>query len=205
MNKNMLAEKGTVLNIQDMINTAIIRYRNDLNMLVDRMNIFPEDYETINDYYNTIVYRSQNNLNAVALTSIAIAYSLVKGAFVSANKDTFSGYQWISIIDGKTSDYCIVRHLKYWYFNSKENSTLPAEEYPPGHYRCRSGISYIFQGDTHIQAPTYEQWFEQQDEKTKKDILGQGRYKLYTNGNLEIDLMSTVSGQKLTLEQLRNM
>jgi hypothetical protein len=205
LNTNVLAEKGTVLSISGMTEIAFLSYQRQLFMLVDRMSVFPEDSETLNDFYNTISFRTQNSLNAVTLTSVAIVASLIKRAFVRSNTNTMSGYQWISVLDGKTTEYCQIRHLRFWIFGDKESSTLTSEEYPPGHYRCRSGIVYIFKGDAPVQTPTYSEWFEQQDESTKKDILGVNRYEMYKIGAIEVDMISTISGRRLTLQELNQM
>lgn len=196
-------EDGRVVQLDAMYATHIDLLRKNLQDVVNRLGAIAEERSVAEGYFTSTVEKNQRNLNAVSLTSIALAASLAKQAFYSRNKQAFDGYQWVSILDSRTTAYCQARHLKVWYYNDPENSTLPAEEHPPGHFRCRSQTTPLFKGDSPVDSPTFEEWFERQPPNTKREILGPRRYQLYQQGDIDISDVNTVRGERRTLQELR--
>jgi len=197
-------EEGRVVSISGMVDGIVTGIERDLRTIVTRMRVINEADSTVAGYFNNTIRKNQNFLNVIGATIIALIANRIKYLYALENKEMFQGYIWVSIIDGKTSDYCIYRHTLYWDFYDSSKSTLPAEEYPPGHFRCRSGISYVMRGESIPDIPSYEEWFERQPVSVKRDILGPGRYELYREGELKIsEFLDADSGRRLTLEQLR--
>lgn len=199
-------EEGRVVSINSLLNGNIQTIERDLKMTSSRLRILQEDRSVVSGYYTNAVRKNQGYIDVTVATILAIIAGRIKYLFALQNKEVFRGYVWVSVIDGKTSDYCIVRHTQYWDFDDNSRSTLPAEEYPPGHFRCRSGISYIYRGEGVPDMPSYEEWFERQPEKVQREILGQGRFDLYTKGELDIKtFIDAESGKRITLNQFREL
>lgn len=197
-------EDGRVIQLDAMYATHIDLLRRNLQDVVNRLGAIAEEKSVAEGYFLSTVDKNQKNLNAVSLTSIALAASLAKQAFYNRNKRAFSGYQWVSVLDSRTTAYCQARHLKVWYYDDPERSTLAAEEHPPGHFRCRSQTTPIFRGEEPVDSPTFEEWFERQSDVTKLEILGPRRYDLYRRSVITITDVNTVRGQRRTLQQLRS-
>jgi len=198
-------ERGKVVQIEALLKAHIALLTSDLEQLINRTGVVVEDEPVVKTYFSQAALKNQNNLNSIALTAVAMAAAHARQMFLKANKKYFRGYQWVSILDGKTSDYCQFRHLKVWYWDDPEKSTLPAEEYPPGHYRCRSGTASIFKGEEAVQTPTYAEWLERQPEELQKEILGVRRFALYKAGKLDLADLHTVSGQRRTISDLKKL
>jgi hypothetical protein len=64
---------------------------------------------------------------------------------------TFGYYQWFSIIDTRTTDICISRHLKVF---------TAGGPVPPAHMRCRSRVVPLPRAVGMSRAPTLRQWFD---------------------------------------------
>lgn len=196
-------EDGRVIQLDAMYVTHIDVLRRSLQDVVNRLGTIVEERSVAEGYFLSATERNQHNLNSVSLTSVALAASLAKQAFYTRNQRLFSGYQWVSILDSRTSAYCQERHLKVWYYDDPERSTLASEEHPPGHFRCRSQTTPIFRNDVPVQSPTFVEWFERQSDATKRDILGKHRYDMYRSGMITIDDVNTVRGNRRTLAELR--
>jgi len=80
--------------------------------------------------------------------------------------------------------------------------TMPPKE-PPLHHNCRCVIVPVLQGMRDDPSQTninYKDWFNEQDEATKLDILGPARYKEYLNGK-EVTAFAK-NGEITTLEKM---
>lgn len=198
-------DRGSVVSVDVMFSTLIRTFTEDVESVIDRLGVIVEERSVAEGYFTGTVTQNQQHLNSVSLTSVALVASLVKRAFFRANRKSIPGYQWISVLDGRTTDYCQFRHLKVWYYNDPERSTLPAEEYPPGHFRCRSGTAPLFRGEEPIQEPDFVTWFERQPVSVQLEVLGRRRYDMYEAGDLDISDVNNTRGQRRTLEELRNL
>ena len=198
-------ENGRVIQLDAMYASHIDLLRRQLNDVVNRLGTIVEEESVAEGYLTSTVEKNQKVLNAVSLTSVALVASLAKQAFYNRNKRLFQGYQWVSVLDSRTTAYCQERHMKVWYYDDPENSTLASEEHPPGHFRCRSQTVPIFKGDAAVNSPTFAEWFERQTSATKLEVLGPRRYELYRKGVIDISDVNTVRGQRRTIQQLRDM
>jgi SPP1 gp7 family putative phage head morphogenesis protein len=198
-------DRGSVVSVDAMFSTLIETYRDDIQGVVDRLGTIVEEQSVAKGYFTGATTQNQSHLNSVSLTSVALVASLVKRAFFNANKRSIPGYQWISVLDGKTTDYCQFRHMKVWYFDDPSRSTLPAEEYPPGHFRCRSGTAPIFRGEQPMEDPNFVEWFERQPASVQLEVLGARRFEMYKAGDLDISDVNNTRGQRRTLEELKNL
>ena len=134
------------------------------------------------------------------------------------NKDLFTGYEWVSTLDARTSLICMNRDGLIYPF-------APESPKPPAHFGCRSTIVPIVdpkispisglkgqrpsvgaQGAKQVPATTtYEQWLKRQPASFQDTVLGPSRGKLFRNGDLSIGRFVDSQGRTLTLDELRRL
>lgn len=111
-----------------------------------------------------------------------------------ANPDLFENYQWLSVLDNRTSPVCRARAGRTYRHG--------AGPLPPAHPNCRSTIYSLVRG---VSAPDdlgFETWLKDQSVDDQRDVLGATRYELWKHGKLPIDRF--VDGDRtLTIDQLR--
>ena len=67
----------------------------------------------------------------------------------------------------------------------------PLSEPFASHPMCRCTMVPIVRGAPRIVFETGEQWFERQDAATQRDVLGPGRYDLWSRGTVDFSQMAT--------------
>ena len=137
------------------------------------------------------------------------------------NMDFFDGYEWIAVLDSRTSIICASRDGTIYPFTDDPKKSPK----PPAHFACRSSISPRlkpeFEGkDTKVerrkatgskgvtrvqQSTTYESWLIRQSAAFQDDVLGKTRGRLFRRGKLQLEKFVDASGKTLTLDQLRKM
>ena len=205
MNKNHPIERGKVISIQSMIlSTAAVLYQ-DISNIVSRMNILEEDVAVLGNYYESATQKTRNNISAIGVTAVALSLGFVRDNYFRRAGDII-GHQHISVLDSATTEVCQFRHSKVWYYDDKMShlSTLPDSVTPPLHHRCRSEAIPLFRGDDILPEETYQQWFERQDNVTKREILGKERYQLYNEGTLKLSQFTDRQGSRIKLDELRS-
>lgn len=165
---------------------------------------------------------NEHQLSAVVAVLIQQAYSVAVRTVNDVNKDFVTGYWWQSVLDGRTSPFCIEHAGEYWIYEKPHLSTLPYQVYSPAHHRCRSTNPPLIKSYRELGIPvstlspsqkellsndrnnhiTYYQWFEKQPEISKERILGKIRYDAYQKGDVKIDQFYN-NGKKLTLKELQ--
>ena len=132
------------------------------------------------------------------------------------NKDMVEGIFWTAILDDITCERCA----------GLDNEVLPLDTYlaPPLHPNCRCVATLILAPDDVFAdiedidpfAPTpqkrklggmprrlsYQEWLDEQDEETQKDILGEDKHRMLKMG-MSVKKFSDASGRALTLAQLK--
>lgn len=166
---------------------------------------------------------NEKQLDAVANTLIQQAYGVAILSLNIANQDLIRGYLWNSVLDGKTSPFCIEHSQEYWLYNKPELSTLPYQIYAPAHHRCRTTNPPITKSYSELGIPpqeltpeqkeylsgaipdrqTYFQWFANQPARIQKQILGARRYNAYKAGGIKIEQYFN-NGNRLTIKELKN-
>lgn len=111
-------------------------------------------------------------------------------------------YEYLATLDARTCLVCAD-------YDGKKFKTLEEAPHVPQHRNCRCLIIPYFDikddtrasRDGQVDSKTsFEDWLEEQDEKTKIDVLGKTRYKLFQEGvkiNQFVD-----NGRVLTIEEL---
>lgn len=137
------------------------------------------------------------------------------------NESLFDGYEWVSVLDSRTSLICASRDGKIYPFSDDPQKSPK----PPAHFSCRSTITPRVRagmedrvakrkgrpaegakGTTMTRATTtYESWLKRQPAWFQDDVLGVTRGKLFRRGDLSIGRFVDDRGKTLTLDELRRL
>ena len=137
------------------------------------------------------------------------------------NPNFFDGYEWVSVLDSRTSLICASRDGTIYPFT---NDPVLSPK-PPAHFSCRSTITPKLKpqfesrqtkqprrtaegakGKTKVNASTtYESWLVRQPATFQDEVLGKTRGALFRRGKLPISTFIDGSGKTLTLNELRKV
>lgn len=128
--------------------------------------------------------------NALVATLLQHAASSVNEAVAGA---IFERYQWVSILDNKTSDICRSRHEKVYRYGEGPM--------PPAHMHCRSRTIPV--GNAREDVPdTFYAWILSQPVLVQNDLLGRKKAQDLRAGRLGSTKIRKFDDAKpLTLEQ----
>lgn len=195
-------ENGRVFSIMGLWKTWDFNITNEVGMSLEQARILKQSTEDLGRNVSRFLNKEQNNLRTTIFSAVALVYMLTRKRFYDINRQVISGYQWISVMDGVTSEGCRERHTKVWYYNDPIASTLEYEEYPPRHLNCRSTIVPIFSFDSPPSvAGGYASWVRSQDSATQRRILGE-EYDTYVKDNGPIEGFNVSDRSTLNLQQL---
>ena len=133
----------------------------------------------------------------------------------------FDGYEWVSVLDSRTSLICASRDGTVYPFT---NDPVLSPK-PPAHFSCRSTITPKLKpqfesrqtkqprrtaegakGKTKVNAQTnYQSWLTRQPAAFQDEVLGKTRGLLFRRGKLPISKFVDESGKTLTLNELRKV
>lgn len=117
----------------------------------------------------------------------------------------FSEYQHNSLLDSKTSDMCIVRHLKRWTADKEPIDHDLKYEEPPLHRHCRSFMTFEFDfyDSSEIDGVTADEWLDSMSEKEQNRTLGVGKAAMYRRGDITLRDLLDQSGRPKTLKSYK--
>ncbi len=168
---------------------------------------------------------TRREIAAVVRTALSHTAQFAKDKFTEENSDLIGNLQWLSTLDNRTTPECQVRDGKLYTIKHKPID----HEYPwgagPGrlHWQCRStyvpltkswkslGVD-IEEFDIGTRASLdgqvpgkidYEDWLKKQTPARQKQVLGETRAKLFTEGGLTFEELRNARGEDLTLDVLR--
>lgn len=165
-------------------------------------------------YSDGLMTRMGRHNSTIVRTAVQHVSSTARESVWYANRDVIEQYQWVSTLDGRTSQQC--RSLDGMKFE------LGKGPRPPIHPNCRSttipvlkgALAELAEGRERASADgpvasdmTYYEWLKQQPASFQQDVLGPARYKLFRSKGMtaerfrKLNLSSTF--QPLTLEQMR--
>lgn len=120
-------------------------------------------------------------------------------------------YEWVSVLDGRTSPICMSRDGKVW--------RVGKGPLPPAHFNCRSTTSPMFEDEVIKVKVTdadpsgftkedkseenYEDFLNKQTKKFQVGALGVTKAELFRKGDLSLDKFVNDAGMTLTLDQLK--
>lgn len=145
--------------------------------------------------------------STLARTGVAHASSIASDEFYKANSDIISHYEWVSVLDTRTTEQCAAL--------SGEVFKVGQGPLPPAHYNCRSTTAPVlvdeFQevndllGSTEGDV-TYYQWLKKQKASVIDEALGRERGLIFRNAGLTPQEFKEASVNQffkpLTIEQM---
>lgn len=160
--------------------------------------------------------QNRSSIKSMVRTATTHTSNLARQATFDANNDVILGYEWVSTLDGSTSDTC--KGLDGKVFKNKDKN----KRFPPAHPNCRSSTAPVLderfnlddsvntrasrgsEGGQQVNADiTYYSWLKEQGAQGPKgrafvlDTLGNERGKLFLDGGLTADKF-----KQLTLDEL---
>jgi len=194
--------------------------RNRIEQQIENSLILDDDEASIRD--KIVGPAGQTHISAVRAAAVAVTLitffsSKVRERNLKLNEDKIKGYQWVSVIDSRTSSFCRWADGKTWFYDSDEG-TLGSPYTPPAHNRCRStttpilkswdelgldsSYSNVFTGEA-PQRTTYYEWLSRQPAAVQRDVLGDTRYALWKKEGIAPERFYNRNGKYLTLDQLK--
>lgn len=153
-----------------------------------------ESLETAINRIRGVTKMNERGMAALIRTSNAHIAASVTEATYEANADVIQGVEWLSTLDGRTTEICRARDGKRWPVGEGPR--------PPAHIGCRSTTIPVLIGQDSPKRETYPEWLKRQPKPVQDDILGPTRGRLFRDGNLPIDRFVDLKGRALTLEEL---
>jgi hypothetical protein len=158
-----------------------------------------------------IMSTTRKQVEAVISTAATSTTSDMRGSVWLENFDRITGVVWTSILDERTTDIC--QHLdgRVAALPGQPDNLPPGKsrleppgKRPPAHFRCRSIVLPIIDGQLPRET-TYADWLKDQSQEDQLDILGATRFRLISEGRLKhADLADKPTGKPLTLGQLKS-
>lgn len=178
-----------------------------------------------NGYADGIIEIDRRSAESVARTAIAHTASVAREQMVQANADLVKAVQWVSTLDTRTTEICMVRDgLQYTTDHQPIGHKVPWLGGPgQAHWGCRSVSCIVLKSNEELgidvpdislskgrasmdgQVPegtTYAEWFAKQSAARQDEIVGPTRGKMYRAGKVSFDRFTNNKGQWLTLVQL---
>jgi hypothetical protein len=131
----------------------------------------------IEDAYGMGLTDSMRMCRTVQLYS----YRQANAAVQMANSDVLQGLVWCAELDDVTCDSCIALHGQVF-----DVGTI-CDDHHNG--RCAL-LPWVIGAPSPIEQ-TGEDWFNAQDEKTQKNIMGEGKWQAWSDGKFEFSQLST--------------
>jgi SPP1 gp7 family putative phage head morphogenesis protein len=143
---------------------------------------------------------SKRNVQAVTTTATQHAASAARMRVWEKNADIVKGYQWVSVLDKRTSSTC--RSL------DGQKFLINKGPIPPIHMRCRSTIYALVSGQGQPDADQdYYTWLKGRNAPFQDSILGPTRGKLLRDGGLTATAFAELNLDKsfkpMTLDNMR--
>ena len=173
---------------------------------------------------------SRRNATALVRTSVQSVKNEARMSAFSANTDVIKGVQAINPLDDRTSQICQARAGHAWMIPSGDpfpGTTEPFPGPPPWHFSCRSDLNPIFYPTDQMRGVSegakkkldgmsknsrldgqpaddlfYEDWLKKQSVEKQKEVLGQGKWELWNDGQIGMSDLIDQSGNPLTLGEL---
>lgn len=218
---NVLAVGGAALSVRNMVNQfrqnkvrqVIQNIRDGITLREpnEEVKVRVKNMESLQKKHAGNVIRTITNHVSVASRDV----------LMRDNPDYFEGYEWVSILDSRTSIICASRDGTVYPFTDDPIKSPK----PPAHFNCRSTITPKVKpeyedkvkkreprtaegakGKTKVrQTTTYESWLRRQPVAFQNEVLGVTRAKLFRIGKLPISKFVDMSGKTLTLDELRKI
>jgi len=172
--------------------------------------------------------KSRRDAMAITRTAVQTVSNEARLATYEENSNVIKAIQWVSTLDGRTSDICIARAGKTWKFPSFKpiGHDIPWNGGPPAHWACRSTTIPITKTFAEIDgedsaepdlSPTtrssmdgqvaadlsFDDFLKGKPQTFADEMLGKGRAQLWRDGKITLSELLSAKGTPLTLAQLK--
>jgi len=197
--------------------------------VTQQLRIGISDGETISqltERVKGVINTKTNNAQTIARTVQTAVSSEIREATFEANSDVVKGYEWVSVLDSRTSAICRALDGEVYELDD------PKRRIPPAHPNCRSTITPITKSwqelgieageispgtrraldytnvakgeGIKVDAKTdYTAWLKTQPNAVQAEILGVEKAKLFRENNLEMKDFIDKIGQPLTIKEVK--
>lgn len=207
---------GRQMTIREALNQFTRKKREQINQILkDAYTDGITSQQAITRIQN-IVPLQRRQIGAIVRTGANATSTLARNKAMLENIDIFTGYEWVSTLDSRTSDVCIARDGKIYSFNANNPR-------PPAHWGCRSTIiprinprfdlGARIEGQRPAIGPagpeqvggrtTYQSWLRKQPASFQDRVLGVTKGRLFREGAFSVDQFVNEAGRSLTLDELR--
>ncbi|WP_340617534.1 phage minor head protein [Xenorhabdus entomophaga] len=178
-------------------------------------------------YKDGSLQMSRANATTIAKTAINHLQAVAREQFVDANRDILDCKRWVSTLDNKTSNDCIVRDgLKYTLGGKPIGHKVPYLQGPGKiHFNCRSIETLVMKSwrelgidademsegtrasmDGQVPAETkFIEWIQKQPAWRQKQVFGETRYRLMKDGGMHPSQFYTDKGEFISLDKLKEI
>ncbi|WP_162828309.1 phage minor head protein [Escherichia coli] len=168
---------------------------------------------------------TRRNADALVRTSVQAVANKTRIDTLQANKRVVKALIQVSTLDSRTTTICAARSGLQWDIETLEpiGHSVPFRSGPPYHIGCRSTISPVTRSfrelgididevprttraslDGEVPADlSFDQFLKNKGEAFQNDLLGKGKADLWRKGNITLTQLLDMTGQPLTLTQLR--
>lgn len=162
---------------------------------------------------------------AIVRTSIQTISNDARQATYAKNENLVRGVQWLSTLDGRTSDICIARSGLVWSLpDFKPQGHNISWQAPPAHWNCRSTTIPVLPSleemgidpstipaqtrssiDGEVAADlTFDDFLKGKPKAFADEMLGKGKAELWRDGKITLQQLLDQRGNPLTVSQLRS-
>ena len=174
---------------------------------------------------------SLREARSLVQTSVMQVHNDTAQMLFDQNQEVIKAYQWISTLDKQTTPICRALDNKKYTIDFKPIGHNIRYVKPPRHWGCRSVVIMItktweelYGQGTQRQKKvlndvspkkraamggpipgdmTYNQWLKTQSKRVQIEVLGPGRWKLWSEGKIGMIDMVNQYGRPLTIKQLK--
>ena len=163
----------------------------------------------------------KDQARTLARTVVNHVSNQARAKTMEANADILDGYEWVSVLDSRTSFICM----------SRDGIVYPITEdpikspKPPAHFSCRSTTvpkvkpeynlaskvigrrpSVGAEGGKQVAGNvTYQSWLAGQPKSFQDEVLGRHRAELFRSGGLKLNAFVNEFGETYSLSRLRQL
>ena len=165
-----------------------------------------------------VIQTKSNNAQMIARTVQTAVSAEIRETTFDENSDIVKGYEWVSVLDTRTSDICKALDGTVYELDD------PKRRVPPAHPNCRSTITPVLKSwkelginANELSAGTrrdmdgksvdaeldYSEWLKTQDDKVQNEALGVEKAKLFRENNLDMKDFVNRIGSPLTVDEVK--
>ena len=165
-----------------------------------------------------VINTKANTAKTISRTVQTAVSAEIREETFDNNSDVVKGYEWVSVLDTRTSDIC--RALDGTEYELDD----PKRRVPPAHPNCRSTITPVLKswkelgldidelddetrrdmnGESVSAELDYGEWLKTQDDKVQNEALGKAKAKLFRDNNLDMKDFVNRIGEPLTVAEVK--